>query len=103
MITPELVRPIPVDAARPTVAMPKPFLKGPDAAPRTPGEEVTGPAPVPPVQKTIPVEQLLELERQKQAQPASLSPPSSGQGAGSSFGAGSTFAPASGAPLTGGN
>ncbi len=59
LVTPELVRPIPVDAKRPEIARPIPFLKGTSASPpATPGPQVTGPAQ--PLQRfgSLPVEQL---------------------------------------------
>ncbi len=59
MVTPEIVRPIPVGVAVPKINMPLPFMKeSAAAAPQTPGPKVTG--PVPPLQKrdSLPVEQL---------------------------------------------
>ncbi len=68
LITPELVRPIPGGAALPAVGMPEVFLPGTaTAAPRTPGSEVTGAIPSPPVKKDIPLEEMLEIEKQKTA------------------------------------
>jgi len=68
LITPELVRPIPGGAALPAVGMPEVFLPGTAAAaPRTPGSEVTGAIPSPPVKKDIPLEEMLEIEKQKTA------------------------------------
>jgi pilus assembly protein CpaC len=75
LVTPELVRPIPVDAAPPEIRMPHPFLPGTRSQPpQTPGAAVTGPVPAPPAQETIPVEKLLELEKQKQAVPPFMAP-----------------------------
>ena len=72
LITPELVRPIPGGAALPAVGMPEVFLPGTaTAAPRTPGSEVTGAIPSPPVKKDIPLEEMLEIEKQKTAMQAS--------------------------------
>jgi|HubBroStandDraft_1064217.scaffolds.fasta_scaffold00779_2 pilus assembly protein CpaC len=83
LVTPELVRPIPAGAALPDVRGPQEFL--PDtasAAPRTPGQSVTGAVPPPPVRKTIPLEEMLEIEKQRvaasappQATPASGTTP----------------------------
>jgi len=68
LITPELVQPIPGGAARPDVRMPEQFLPGTaTAAPRTPGSEVTGAIPSPPVKKDIPLEELLEIDKQRTA------------------------------------
>jgi pilus assembly protein CpaC len=70
-VTPELVRPVPPGQPLPGVSMPVPFMKGaPTAAPRTPGIEATGPAPVRPVQEKVPVEQLAEPK----AAPAAAGP-----------------------------
>jgi len=71
LVTPELVRPIPGGAPPPVVRMPEEFLPGTSkVAPRTPGSEVTGAIPSPPVKKAIPLEEMLEIERQKAAAPA---------------------------------
>jgi pilus assembly protein CpaC len=60
VVTPEIVRPIPEGQPLPEVVMPKEFLqKGATTAPRTPGMESTGAAPVKPVVESVPVEQLL--------------------------------------------
>ena len=80
LITPELVRPIPAGAARPEVRQPQEFLPGTAAAaPRTPGPEVTGTVPPPPVRKDVPVEEMLEIEKQK-AVPQTLPPAGAAQG-----------------------
>ena len=68
LVTPELVRPIPVGAARPDVRGPEEFLPGTaKSAPRTPGAAVTGPVPQPPVKTDVPVEEMQEMEKQKAA------------------------------------
>jgi pilus assembly protein CpaC len=62
MVTPELVKPIPVGTRPPEIKMDKPFLKGTAAAPpKTPGPEVTGPLPPLPKSDSLPVEQLKSL------------------------------------------
>jgi pilus assembly protein CpaC len=67
MVTPEIVRPIPVGQPVPEIPMPKAFMKGsPKDAPRTPGMEATGPVPVKPQRETIPLEELQELQRKEQ-------------------------------------
>jgi pilus assembly protein CpaC len=67
MVTPELVRPIPVGQARPEVPMVKPFLKDTlKEAPRNPGVDITGPVPVKPERETIPLEELQQLEKKEQ-------------------------------------
>ncbi len=69
LVTPEIVRPIPVGHPVPEIGFPQPFLKGaPTVAPRTPPTSVTGPAVPTPAQGTVPVEQLQELEQQGQSQ-----------------------------------
>ncbi|MGA2739929.1 MAG: pilus assembly protein N-terminal domain-containing protein [Bryobacteraceae bacterium] len=80
LITPELVRPIPSGAALPDVHEDEKYLPGTAfAAPRTPGPEVTGKVPRPPIRKDIPLEDLLEIEKQNAAAPA-LPQASSSQG-----------------------
>jgi pilus assembly protein CpaC len=70
-VTPELVRPIPRGQPVPGIAMPREFMKGaPTTAPRTPGQDVTGPVPVKPVQEKVPVETLQE----QKAPPAAAGP-----------------------------
>lgn len=62
VVTPELVRPISAGSPVPNLKYPLPWGKEmPDKAPRTPGEDVTG--PVPPIQRidTLPIEQLKSL------------------------------------------
>jgi pilus assembly protein CpaC len=68
LVTPELVRPIPVGAALPQVHGDQEFLPGTAiAAPRTPGAAVTGAVPAPPIRKDMPLEELMDIERQKAA------------------------------------
>jgi len=68
LVTPELVRPIPVGAALPQVHGDQEFLPGTAiAAPRTPGAAVTGAVPAPPIRKDMPLEELMDMERQKAA------------------------------------
>jgi pilus assembly protein CpaC len=70
-VTPELVRPIPQGQPLPGIAMPREFMRGvPTTAPRTPGQDVTGPVPVKPVQEKVPVETLQE----QKAPPAAAGP-----------------------------
>ena len=73
IITPEIVRPIPVDMAVPQVPFPSPFLPplGPER-PRQPGMGKTGPVPVHPTVESIPVEQLMLPP--KSTAPAGVSP-----------------------------
>jgi pilus assembly protein CpaC len=72
IITPELVRPIPVGEPLPDLNRPKEFLKGaPQNLPRTPGLETTGPVPPSQLTPTVPVEQLLKFkEGQRNLSPA---------------------------------
>jgi len=68
LVTPELVRPMPVGAALPVIREDEKYLPGTAAAaPRTPGPSVTGPVPTPPARKDIPLEEMLEIERLKAA------------------------------------
>lgn len=77
LVTPELVRPIPVGAKPPDVRRPEEFLPGTAAAaPRTPGPPVTGPVPVPSAKKDLPFEEMLEIENKKA--PAAALPAQSG-------------------------
>jgi pilus assembly protein CpaC len=75
IVTPEIVRPIPAGQAVPTLQYPVPFMKTNTATPpRTPGEDVTGPAPVTPPEPAIPIEKLLQSMKtaaQPTAQPSS--------------------------------
>ena len=67
IVTPELVRPIPAGQQPPMVDFPKDFLKdGAQTAPRTPGQDVTGPITATPVRTSMPVEELIEQQKQDQ-------------------------------------
>jgi pilus assembly protein CpaC len=67
IVTPELVRPIAAGQPKPSVDLPKDFMKeGPQKPPSTPGQDVTGPVPVKLPRETMPVEELLEQQRQGQ-------------------------------------
>lgn len=61
IVTPEIVKPIPAGHAIPELKYPMPFLE-PNTGKemRTPGQNVTGPVPVTPPNKSIPVEKLIE-------------------------------------------
>jgi len=59
IVTPELVRPIPVGQPRPALEFPKP-VEGSTVAPQTPGVNVTGPVPVKPPEESVPLEKLLQ-------------------------------------------
>jgi pilus assembly protein CpaC len=63
LVTPELVRPIPVGEAPPQLGFPRDDFLTNNQALRTPGLAVTGPVPVNPPVNTIGVEQLLQSER----------------------------------------
>lgn len=64
IVTPELVRPIPVGQPLPALKFPAPFLP-PNTSfdPRTPGLDATGPVPVDPPQPTMPIEKLMQSIR----------------------------------------
>ncbi len=70
LVTPEIVRPIPVDQPGPSLGYPIPFMhEGGDTLPRTPGMDKTGPVPVTPPTPTIAVETLVdEKNRDKSRQ-----------------------------------
>jgi pilus assembly protein CpaC len=75
LVTPEIVRPIPAEMARPEIPMPREFLKeGLEEMPRTPGLETTGPVPVIPTQEVLPIERLREIQQQQQTAPILLEP-----------------------------
>jgi pilus assembly protein CpaC len=61
IVTPEIVKPIPAGHPIPELKYPMPFLE-PNTGKemRTPGQNVTGPVPVTPPNKSIPVEKLIE-------------------------------------------
>ena len=76
LVTVELVRPMADGQPGPEIKMPLEFMKGaPQNQMRTPGLEVTGPAPAEP-RKAIPVEQLIESLKpvQQQSAPAPAAP-----------------------------
>jgi pilus assembly protein CpaC len=78
LITPELVRPIPVGMPLPQVHGPQEFLPGTaTGAPQTPGPAANGPVPLPPARTTLPLEEMLEIEKQKTVAqaPPQASPP----------------------------
>ena len=64
IVTPEVVRPIPVGQPTPDLRFPHEFLPPNTAstAPRHPGQEKTGEVPVTPKVMTIPIEQLIQSE-----------------------------------------
>jgi pilus assembly protein CpaC len=69
IITPEVVRPIPVGQPLPALNMPYPFMtKNSDGEMRQPGIDKTGPVPVKPPSDTMPVELL--IQQRKEGQPA---------------------------------
>jgi pilus assembly protein CpaC len=64
LVTPELVRPVPVGQNPPGIKFPAPFMKGVRTdAPRTPGMDVTGAVPSKPTQETVPVEDLIQSQK----------------------------------------
>lgn len=75
IVTPEVVRPIPVGQPAPELNYPQPFLKSNSPAPvRQPGIDKTGPVPAQPHLESIPVEQLVQQQKQGQATPAANAP-----------------------------
>jgi pilus assembly protein CpaC len=69
MVTPEVVRPIPVGQPVPEFNYPQPFMKGNSSVePRQPGIDKTGPVAAEPA-KSIPLEQLVKSQQQQQAAP----------------------------------
>ena len=59
LVTPEIVRPVPVGQAPPELKYPIPFLPSNSNIPmRTPGMDKTGPVPVHPPSESLPIEQL---------------------------------------------
>ena len=80
IVTPELVRPIPIGGSVPSVKFPRKFLE-PNTGKelRTPGLEVTGAAPAEPTE-TVPVEKLIQslqpatIQVQQSVTPAASSP-----------------------------
>jgi pilus assembly protein CpaC len=70
IVTPELVRPIPVGQPVPALNMPLPFMtKNSDFEMHTPGIDKTGPVPVKPPTDSIPIEQLIQQRKEGQAAP----------------------------------
>ena len=68
IVTPEVVRPIPVGQPVPELNYPQPFIKSNSSLPmQQPGIDKTGPVPVEPSAKIIPVEQLVQSQKQGQA------------------------------------
>ena len=68
IVTPEVVRPIPVGQPLPALNYPQPFIKANSPVPmRQPGIDKTGPVPAQPDAKSIPVEQLVQPQKQGQA------------------------------------
>ena len=68
IVTPEVVRPIPVGQPVPELNYPQPFMKSNSSLPmQQPGIDKTGPVPVEPSAKIIPVEQLVQSQKQGQA------------------------------------
>ena len=85
LVTPEIVRPIPVGQPAPELAFPGQLIKeGAASAPRTPGTETTGVRQVP-ARKAIPIEVLREEKRLEKDQDKST-------GSGSQSGMSSTVA-----------
>jgi pilus assembly protein CpaC len=67
IVTPELVRPMPVGAPLPQLKYPENFLPSASGMPMTnPGADVTGVQPLPPPQPTMPVEKLIESMQPEQ-------------------------------------
>jgi pilus assembly protein CpaC len=68
IVTPEVVRPIPVGQPVPELNYPQPFMKSNSSLRmQQPGIDKTGPVPVEPSAKIIPVEQLVQSQKQGQA------------------------------------
>jgi pilus assembly protein CpaC len=66
IVTPEFVRPIPAGGAVPSLTYSKPFMdSASEASVRTPGVDVTGPAPATPA-KSVPVEKYIQSLRNDQ-------------------------------------
>jgi pilus assembly protein CpaC len=77
IVTPEVVRPIPIGQPVPTVRMPKEFLtRNSDGDMFQPGMDKTGPVPVKAPNSSMPIEQLIELKRKEgQAAPPATTTP----------------------------
>ena len=75
IITPEIVRPIPVGQPLPTLNLPYPFMtKNSDIEMRQPGVDKTGPVPVKPPVDSMPVEQLVQQRKEGQPAPPATQP-----------------------------
>jgi pilus assembly protein CpaC len=67
IVTPEVVRPVPVGQPAPELNYPQPFLKANSPVPmQQPGIDKTGPVAEQPKAKTIPIEQLVQSQKQGQ-------------------------------------
>lgn len=67
LVTPEIVKPIPMGQPTPSIEFPKPFLEeGGTAVPRTPGTEVTGSSLKRPEIAPIPVEVLIDEKKREE-------------------------------------
>jgi pilus assembly protein CpaC len=76
IVTPEVVRPIPVGQPLPDLRMPIPFMsKNTDIEMRQPGVNKTGPVPVKPSSDSMPVEQLIQQRKEGQAAPPATMAP----------------------------
>jgi pilus assembly protein CpaC len=94
IVTPEIVKPIPAGQPLPELKYPMTFMPANTGKEmKTPGQNVTGPVPVTPPNKTIPVEKLVEsLQPEK---PLMVDTSSSGGGSGPGQSQGSQPMPAS--------
>jgi pilus assembly protein CpaC len=68
IVTPEVVRPIPVGQPVPELNYPQPFMKANSSVPmQQPGIDKTGPVAEQPRGKSIPIEQLVQSQKKGQA------------------------------------
>ena len=68
IVTPEIVRPVPVGQPVPELNYPQPLMKSNSSIPlQQPGIDKTGPVAVEPAARMIPVEQLVQSQKQGQA------------------------------------
>ena len=89
LVTPEIVKPIPVGQPTPGLEFPKPFIsEGGTSIPRTPGIEVTG-RPDPKSRTPLPVE-AVAAEKKREAEGSKLQMSGSGSGMGLGVGAASS-------------
>jgi pilus assembly protein CpaC len=93
IVTPEIVAAIPKGQPTPELKFPEKFLDGPGVAttaPRTPGTDVTGPAPQKPPRTEISVQEMekIQLEEQEQKKNGSGGTQSPTNGLGSNNGSG---------------